>query len=547
MIDNVQFNTIYYTGSDFIHSWMNTIANDIKVNPIRVNDDFGNIFSRNFSRKKSQFTFTFVRNPYEREIAIWKHENPSITFKQHVESLVKNRPVLQTTGLDDVDYIGRFEALPWHLQDLCCIVYNVYKPVNSKKTPKPVWNYKDYYTDDLIDIISSVYSTDINDLGYDYDQITISNKNTNYYINKYNNFYRNNSIYKRISILKHELSKIDQQNNNFKRRSEVYCDDVFQIESNIYRHNSIIEQINDLQEYMKERDHLIDIFDQSNDVVNQTNTIDSVYYITLHKDEHNDRITKLKSAFNNVNVVDAVDTRSNVNKCKEFGLNLAVAAKDLVWNFSTSAGATGCYLSHWLICKDILDKDYKKSLILEDDVDIDDVVKFLTSFNHDMLPDKDYIQLNKRSYEKGNPDEVFCDLAVNGTESFILTTTGARKILDGTSQLKFDDSILNTITFHKYISTIKSVYGGGNTYDTDYIISMDRDKLVVPNSIKAPIDRFISIMCNPAIHNKQRLSWFNLPIIGLDTKLSVESEVVTHTLPHWELDREECKKLYENW
>ena len=86
--------------------------------------------------------------------------------------------------------------------------------------------------------------------------------------------------------------------------------------------------------------------------------------------------------------IPAVDTRKNPNTAlKKFGLTLAPPDKLSKLYFKHSNGAVGCYLSHYVFWKRVVDDDLKKAVVFEDDALVDDCEKLMRNDNNFKLLD----------------------------------------------------------------------------------------------------------------------------------------------------------------
>ena len=103
--------------------------------------------------------------------------------------------------------------------------------------------------------------------------------------------------------------------------------------------------------------------------------IDKIYVVNLDDKIHR---WKLSEDLNDERFVrfKAIDSRKNPFIYDDFNLTLNPTNSNNDFYFSQSKGAIGCYLSHYLIWKEMLANEYKSVLILEDDADLNSV-KFL--------------------------------------------------------------------------------------------------------------------------------------------------------------------------
>ena len=140
----------------------------------------------------NSFTFTFVRNPWDRLVSAWKHFHPDWPFEQyvkHIATVLFDRDSKFWTDVwhtlpqyghlhDDrgqlvVDLVGRFENLE---RDFNLILTKIGAP----KIELPMLNrtkhshYSEYYTPSLVDIVEDLYQKDIEAFGYSFENSSTS-------------------------------------------------------------------------------------------------------------------------------------------------------------------------------------------------------------------------------------------------------------------------------------------------------------------------------------------------------------------------------------
>ena len=163
--------------------------------------------------------------------------------------------------------------------------------------------------------------------------------------------------------------------------------------------------------------------------------------------------------------IDAIDTRKDLSAVDDFGLKIDPVGIFYKLYFSQSAGASGCFLSHYSSWKKIIDEDLDFALIVEDDIVISDLVNYLMT-NPDIDESLDLIHLGAREWD--------------GLEAYILNKTGASKLIsfvEDSSKLKDCDAL----GFMKNPSATLNKIKAENP---DF--SWDKQ-----NSITAPADRFV--------------------------------------------------------
>ena len=122
-------------------------------------------------------------------------------------------------------------------------------------------------------------------------------------------------------------------------------------------------------------------------------------------------------------MVNAVDTREDGFKFKNFNLKIDPPNKIARIEFSKNKGVVGCYLSHYKIWKHIVANKIKYALVLEDDASIKDVNRVLDKgLIQKMLSTNEptLIQLNKRTTVDKLP------YWFDGTESYAVNKQEAR-------------------------------------------------------------------------------------------------------------------------
>lgn len=159
------------------------------------------------------FTFTFVRNPFDRFVSIWKHSErgkgyyfnrpkKNLNFNEYAH-LIKEANLEQLSLFDkyhsrkqiefildynkscffgvprktgvDCNFIGKYENLQDDFKRICQILkINNYKlPLEmispeAKKIIRP--HYSSYYDDETLAIVKDIYSEDIKYLGYKFEK-----------------------------------------------------------------------------------------------------------------------------------------------------------------------------------------------------------------------------------------------------------------------------------------------------------------------------------------------------------------------------------------
>lgn len=135
------------------------------------------------------FTFSFVRNPWDRVYSMYRYrlrkgKVPShiIDFKswvmQTLEELKFNpyhhlqshcQWLMDYKGEINLDFIGRFENLSEDISRLSTLIEKPIKMVHVNQN-LPIIHYSEVYDQELIDVIAKVYKDDIDFFGYDYEE-----------------------------------------------------------------------------------------------------------------------------------------------------------------------------------------------------------------------------------------------------------------------------------------------------------------------------------------------------------------------------------------
>ena len=129
------------------------------------------------------FTFTFVRNPFDRLVSAFNHivlhnRGEDITFEDFVKNgLSENnthwRPqsdYVEMDGYQIVDFIGQYENLQedWRYVADKIGVSNTLPMIRWNNWPPVVSDYREHYTDELVDIASEYYKKDLELFDYEY-------------------------------------------------------------------------------------------------------------------------------------------------------------------------------------------------------------------------------------------------------------------------------------------------------------------------------------------------------------------------------------------
>ena len=258
---------------------------------------------------------------------------------------------------------------------------------------------------------------------------------------------------------------------------------------------------------------------------NYSNKIDEMFCVTLQ--EKHERWKKISEKFPKVRKFEAIDTRENPRLCENYNLTVRPSTLSYQLYFTGAPGAVGCYLSHYLIWKQIIEEDIPYSLITEDDVDCKSVNLFLQN-SLTNIDQYELIQLNKRfSYIKPEHRMMF-----HGTESYVLSKKGAEKLLKATHCPELLEYV-----FHNESSSIIEVKNKRR------IKAIPR--VYEPNSIIAPADKFISMCCDPKANDSIRLSFLNYPCVDINPEYA-ESDIDKGMGHIWKMNSQQIEHLIDS-
>ena len=249
--------------------------------------------------------------------------------------------------------------------------------------------------------------------------------------------------------------------------------------------------------------------------------IDKIFVINLKDKEH--RWKKFCDIDDRVERFEAIDTRTDPFICNNYGLSIKPVGLTNELYFSQSFGAVGCYLSHYLLWKKVVDQNLKLVLILEDDARHTDVINFLSK-DKSYLDFYDLIQLNKRTDDNIQNYTRYFD----GTESYLLTNLGAKKLLDATHDHSHFQDFVKAVPLNGWLDLFPLEY---ECYKNEA-----RQDWSTPDSITSPVDKFIGYCANLRLPREKRLNILVDRNIQLFCQ-KVPSDIMNpEDIPFWDRD-----------
>ncbi len=220
--------------------------------------------------------------------------------------------------------------------------------------------------------------------------------------------------------------------------------------------------------------------------------IKKIFVINLKDKEH--RFHKFEEIGDDrLERFEAIDSRCNHLICEDYGLKLRPVGLTNELYFSQSFGAIGCYLSHYLLWKKMIDENINLALFLEDDAKHTDVINFLSK-DKSYLDFYDLIQLNKRTDDNiENYTKHF-----NGTEAYLLTRLGAKKLIAATHDHSHFQDLVKAVPLTGWLDLFPSEY---ECYKNE-----TRQDWSIPDSITSPVDKFIGYCANLRLPLEKRLN-----------------------------------------
>ena len=125
-------------------------------------------YPKNFT---TYFKFSFIRNPWDREVSRWKWRQTAknlSTFEDHLRTITTDQTFKQVKnkkGIPMVDFVGRYENLQKDF-DLICDKINIPKTILPLTNKTSTRHYTEYYNNQTRKMIEEIYSIDIEYFGY---------------------------------------------------------------------------------------------------------------------------------------------------------------------------------------------------------------------------------------------------------------------------------------------------------------------------------------------------------------------------------------------
>ena len=226
--------------------------------------------------------------------------------------------------------------------------------------------------------------------------------------------------------------------------------------------------------------------------------------------------------------IEAVDTRKGLAPLKELGLTLDPVGVSYQLYFSQSAGASGCYASHYSAWKKIVDEDLDYGIILEDDVVISDVINFLFS-QPEMEPGVELLHLGKRGFD--------------GLEAYLFSKSGAQKAISLTHN-------------HEPLADIEPRTGTESEHLKSFIQKHSEFDWNEKDTISAPVDRFLMHACHKSVDEEHRIKVQLLPCVDLTVCGGEQSDIygakMSKMNQYYKMNKEELEnftqsKKFKSW
>jgi len=246
-----------------------------------------------------------------------------------------------------------------------------------------------------------------------------------------------------------------------------------------------------------------------------------------------DRVPEFSSQLD-IHRISAIDTRSRTNEHTKFGLSLNPPDKISKLYFSLYAGALGCYLSHYIFWKKVIEGKNNYALVLEDDADPNDVERLIASDTLEKHLNNNkptLLQLNKRTtYDK-------LPFWFDGTESYAVNKAGAKSLLD----LTYDFSCFEN-TFIEYAWDWPELKGGKQQLFTEWADHDANINYTQKNTIRYAVDKFIGYCGMDNVPTEKRLNIIIENKVGINEKYKNQSDILNQRKLTWQMSLQELKK-----
>jgi GR25 family glycosyltransferase involved in LPS biosynthesis len=251
-------------------------------------------------------------------------------------------------------------------------------------------------------------------------------------------------------------------------------------------------------------------YSKNDNILYKHTPIDRIFCINLK--ERSDRWESLKD-IPKIEQFNAIKS----NQLTEHSLRLNPVDLSSYLYFKLHPGAIGCFLSHYCLWNKVVNEGIEYSLIIEDDVDKDSIIKLFQS--NIIIENFDLINLSKRFRFHENR------YLFDGGESYILSLNGAKKLLYAIE----NTYILNKIVPEKFDSVNRAVL---NNKIIDKISWHN-------NSICCALDKFIGYCCENDVDDPYRLKYYLYPVVDINILTSRLSNINNKETNAWDLSYKE--------
>ena len=260
-------------------------------------------------------------------------------------------------------------------------------------------------------------------------------------------------------------------------------------------------------------------------------------YITTYVVNLKDKIHRW-GKFDELNLgverIDAVDTRTDSTAAEKFGLQVKPPDLCTKLYFAQCKGALGCYLSHYIFWKNVVDNDLEYALVLEDDALVSDAEKLLTTdiidAHFEGVTTPKLVQFNKRDSIDKLP------FWFEGTESYAINNKAARSLIKLTHDFSdmCDTFIEYAWSWPNLGMTHLELFERWSGLDS----TIDYREL---DTIRYAADKFLGYCSHPSINDNDRLRIVFDPQVELFDNLIV-SDVIGDSTPIWKMSYQEIEK-----